>query len=139
MTLARGPLFESPRSMDVSTRQSREREAMVRTEQLRRMASQRERLRGLRREFENGTNAAQSLYDTLTSLRGITSARPTAFHDGYEMLMRRTGREATIGVRTAGLAISHDGRRLWAACEEGIFEIDLQVKLRMMFPAVEMK
>ena len=139
MSLARGPLFESPRSIDASTRQSREREAMVRTEQLRRMASQRERLRGLRREFENGTDAAQSLYDTLTSLRGVTSARPTAFHDGYEMLMRRTGREATIGVRTAGLAISHDGRKLWAACEEGIFEIDLQVKLRMMFPAVEMK
>ena len=139
MTIARGPLFESPRSIDASTRQSREREAMVRTEQLRRMASQRERLRGLRREFENGTNAAQSLYDTLTSLRGFTSTRPTAFHDGYEMLMRRTGREATIGVRTAGLAISHDGRKLWAACEEGIFEIDLQVKLRMMFPAVEMK
>ena len=139
MSLVRGPLFESPRSMDASTRQSREREAMIRTEQLRRMASQRERLRGLRREFESGTDAAQSLYDTLTSLRGVTSARPTAFHDGYEMLMRRTGREATIGVRTAGLAISHDGRRLWAACEEGIFEIDLQVKLRMMFPAVEMK
>jgi hypothetical protein len=139
MSLARGPLFESPRSIDASTRQSREREAMVRTEQLRRMSSQRERLRGLRREFENGTDAAQSLYDTLTSLRGVTSARPTAFHDGYEMLMRRTGREATIGVRTAGLAISHDGRKLWAACEEGIFEIDLQVKLRMMFPAVEMK
>ncbi|KAI5265326.1 hypothetical protein E4T47_08548 [Aureobasidium subglaciale] len=139
MSLARGPLFESPRSIDASTRQSREREAMVRTDQFRRMASQRERLRGLRREFESGTDAAQSLYDTLTSLRGFTSTRPTAFHDGYEMLLRRSGREATIGVRTAGLAISHDGRRLWAACEEGIFEIDLQVKLRMMFPAVEMK
>ncbi|KAH0410303.1 hypothetical protein KCU90_g19977, partial [Aureobasidium melanogenum] len=139
MTLARGPLFESPRSIDATTRQSREREAMVRTEQLRRMTAQRERLRGLRQEFERGTDTAQSLYDTLTSLRGYTSARPTAFHDGYEMLMRRAGREATIGVRTAGLAISHDGRKLWAACEEGIFEIDLQVKLRMMFPAVEMK
>ena len=92
---------------------------MVRTEQLRRMTAQRERLRGLRQEFERGTDTAQSLYDTLTSLRGYTSTRPTAFHDGYEMLMRRTGREATIGVRTAGLAISHDGRRLWAACEEG--------------------
>ncbi|THX16030.1 hypothetical protein D6D13_01623 [Aureobasidium pullulans] len=139
MSLARGPLFESPRSMDASTRQSREREAMVRTEQFRQLASQRDRLRGLRREFESGTDAAASLYDTLTSLRGFTSARPTAFHDGYEMLLRRSGREATIGVRTSGLAISHDGRKLWAACEEGIFEIDLQVKLRMMFPAVEMK
>ena len=125
--------------MDASTRQSREREAMVRTEQFRQLASQRDRLRGLRREFESGTDAAASLYDTLTSLRGFTSARPTAFHDGYEMLLRRSGREATIGVRTSGLAISHDGRKLWAACEEGIFEIDLQVKLRMMFPAVEMK
>jgi WD40 repeat protein len=140
MNLARGPLFESPRSMQASTRQSREREAAVRSEQLRQFAQQRDRLRGIRREFENGTDAARSLYDTLTSLRGYTSTRPTAFHEGYEMLLRRSGREgATVGVRTAGLAISQDGRKLWAACEEGIFEIDLQVKLRMMFPAVDMK
>lgn len=137
MSLARGPLFESPRAID--SRPSRDREAVVRTEQFRLIAQSRERLRGLRRGLES-SNAEQSLYETLASLRDPPQFRPSNFHDGYERMLRRSGgRESAVGVRTSGLAISHDGRKLWAACEEGIFEIDLQVKLRMMFPAVEMK
>jgi hypothetical protein len=45
-----------------------------------------------------------------------------------------TGRE--IGVRTAGLAMSNDGRTLWAACEEGVFEIEIKVKGRMFWGAI---
>ena len=45
------------------------------------------------------------------------------------------GRE--IGVRTAGLAMSADGRTLWAACEEGVFEIEVRVKGRMVWGAME--
>jgi hypothetical protein len=63
---------------------------------------------------------------------------------GHDALIRRNtsmrfsgGRE--IGVRTAGLAMSPDGRILWAACEEGIFEIKIKVKGRMFWPAVEMR
>ena len=52
---------------------------------------------------------------------------------GY--VMPSSGRE--IGVRTAGLAMSADGRTLWAACEEGVFEIEIRVKGRMFWGAVE--
>lgn len=45
------------------------------------------------------------------------------------------GRE--IGVRTAGLAMSNDGRTLWAACEDGIFEIDIKVRGRMFWGAID--
>lgn len=136
MNLARGPLFESPRSGE--NPRVRVTETAVRTEQLRRIAQQRERLRGLRRDFETGNTAAAELYESLTTLRGLNAARQGAsFGDGYEVLLRRAGREGTVGVRTAGLAASHDGRTLWAACEEGIFEIDIRTKARMGFPAIE--
>ncbi|KAF2433597.1 hypothetical protein EJ08DRAFT_60727 [Tothia fuscella] len=47
--------------------------------------------------------------------------------------------DRSYGMRTAGLAISWDGRKIWAACDEGIFEYDVNVKGRMMMPAVEMR
>ncbi|KAK0928775.1 hypothetical protein LTR91_004162 [Friedmanniomyces endolithicus] len=80
------------------------------------------------------------------------------FPEGYEMLLRRSQvRGAGIGVgggggggvggaggsgngvRTAGLALSADGRTLWAACEEGIFEVPLNLKGRMFWPSVEVR
>lgn len=138
MNLARGPLFESPRSTE--NPRARAMEPSARTEQLRRIAQQRERLRGLRRDFDSGNVAAAELYESLTTLRGLNAARQqgASFGDGYEVLMRRAGRDGAVGVRTAGLAASHDGRTLWAACEEGIFEIDIHTKARMGFPAVQM-
>ncbi|EGP88088.1 uncharacterized protein MYCGRDRAFT_40145, partial [Zymoseptoria tritici IPO323] len=63
-----------------------------------------------------------------TSLRRVPVMRFSAIGGGRE-----------IGVRTAGLAISPDGRVLWAACEEGIFEVKIKVKGRMFWPAVEMR
>ena len=50
---------------------------------------------------------------------------------------QRMGRQE--GVRTTGLAISQDGRKMWVGCEEGIFEIDLRLKPRMFWGAVEMR
>ena len=72
-----------------------------------------------------------------------TAARlPTFMSQGGEILLRRSqlrggysGRE--IGVRTAGLAMTEDGRTLWAACEEGIFEIPVALKRRMFLGAVD--
>ncbi|EME79831.1 uncharacterized protein MYCFIDRAFT_212323 [Pseudocercospora fijiensis CIRAD86] len=69
--------------------------------------------------------------------------RLAAFPEGYDALLRRTqmrgysGRE--VGVRTAGLAMNPDGRTLWAACEEGIFEIDVRTKARMFLPCCELR
>lgn len=145
MSLARGPLFESPRSTEpttTSSRTARVQEAVNRTEQLRRIAAQRDRLRSIRRDIDGGTiDAAQNLYESLTALRGFTRPGATnSFNDYAEVLLtRRTAREVNIGVRTAGLAMSHDGRTLFAACEEGIFEIGINVKSRMAFPAIEMR
>jgi hypothetical protein len=44
-----------------------------------------------------------------------------------------------LGIRSAGLAISWDGRKIWAACDRGIFEYEVNVRRRMMSPAVEMR
>ncbi|GAB7354260.1 hypothetical protein MBLNU459_g4792t1 [Dothideomycetes sp. NU459] len=146
MSLARGPLFESPQSTENPRARERdtptqaEQLVSTRTEQLRRIAQQRDRLRGLRRDFDSGNAAAAELYESLTTLRGLNAARQqgATFGDGYDVLMRRAGRDAVVGVRTAGLAASHDGRTLWAACEEGIFEIEIRTKARMGFPAMQM-
>ena len=80
---------------------------------------------------EQGTNER-----TMQEIRRIA-----ALPEGYEAMLRRSqlrgfsGRE--VGVRTAGLAMSPDGRTLWAACEEGIFEIGINVKGRAFWPSVE--
>jgi hypothetical protein len=44
-----------------------------------------------------------------------------------------------LGLRTAGLAMSGDGRRLWAACDKGIFEFEVNVAGRMGMPGFEVK
>lgn len=145
MNLARGPLFESPRSTVApsaeAARTARVQDVIHRTEQLRRIAAQRERLRTIRREFDAGNDTAQSLYESVTSLRGFAQPAGTSEAEQYAevLLTRRAGRDVNIGVRTAGLAMSQDGRTLWAACEDGIFEIDINVKGRMAFPSVEMR
>lgn len=73
---------------------------------------------------------------------GAAARLPTFMSQGGEILLRRSqlrggysGRE--VGVRTAGLAMSGDGRTLWAACEEGIFEIDVLLKRRLFWAAVD--
>lgn len=48
------------------------------------------------------------------------------------------GREG-MGVRTAGLAISEDGSRVWCACERGIFEVKVRLRGRMSWPSLELR
>lgn len=47
--------------------------------------------------------------------------------------------DRSLGLRTAGLAVSWDGRKIWAACDKGIFEYEVNVRGRMVFPAIEMR
>lgn len=132
------------------------------------LAAQRERYRirllGEANAGTNGNNGNGNMSATAAALRRElrrgTADLPASFQDGYEMLSRRnnnnnSGRPtaaaafasaalvarhaANMGIRTAGLAISQDGRKLWAACEEGIFEIDVNLKGRMFWPSIDMK
>jgi hypothetical protein len=86
-------------------------------------AAQVERLQG-------AINANSDILLRRAQLRPATTAAQLGMH-GYVI---PTGRE--IGVRTAGLAMSNDGRTLWAACEEGVFEIEIKVKGRMFWGAI---
>ncbi|KAF2805752.1 uncharacterized protein BDZ99DRAFT_511146 [Mytilinidion resinicola] len=66
----------------------------------------------------------------------------------YEIAMMRQGpRRQTAGahdprsdphngVRTAGLAMSQDGRKLYAGTEDGIFEFNINLRERKLFPAI---
>ena len=149
MTLARGPLFESAARADASspvpasplprpTEAELAAELTAERARARSLARQRDRYRGLLR-----TDAAAEQQQARAAIAG--------FPEGYEALLRRSqlrsgigaaiggggGRE--VGVRTAGLAMSKDGRTLWAACEEGIFEVEVNVKGRLFWPSVEMR
>ena len=148
MTLARGPLFDAARARTAEAADRRPTEAELQAE----LAAERARARSLARQRERWrrlptTSAAAG--DNGTSPGGTTTAAAVeaarsaaAFSQGNEILLRRaqmrggySGRE--IGVRTAGLAMSPDGRMLWAACEEGIFEIEIRRKGRMFWGCVD--
>ncbi|KAK1069537.1 hypothetical protein LTR74_004863 [Friedmanniomyces endolithicus] len=106
-----------------------------------------------------GEEGAQTRLPPTAIATARRGGRPVpGFPEGYEMLLRRSQvRGATLGigggaggggggvggsgngVRTAGLALSADGRTLWAACEEGIFEVPLNLKGRMFWPSVEVR
>jgi WD40 repeat protein len=143
MSLPRGPLFESaarstppatarPTATEIAAELQAERAARART-----LVTQRDRWRALVSDGSQPPNA----YATGANATATVS-RLAAFPDGYEAVLRRmrvggiTGRE--MGVRTAGLAISGDGGTLWAACEEGIFEMKVGRRGRLFWPAVEM-
>ena len=78
------------------------------------------------------------------------------FPSGYETLLRRGQQRGfgvpgmvgsaivmpsgpPVGARTAGLAFAEDGRSLWMACEEGLFEVQVAVKGRGFWPGIEMR
>lgn len=152
--LAHGPLFDEALEEVAASeaRRNRELEAELAAERarIRTIAGQRERLQRLRRENEDRLarlrrgNEPES-GDNPTSRHG-NWARRTNVQDAYENLLRGSALRPwvgssfnrSLGVRTAGLAISRDGQTVWAACEEGIFEIRIKVKSRMMFPAIDM-
>ncbi|KAK3672083.1 hypothetical protein LTR78_008053 [Recurvomyces mirabilis] len=165
MTLARGPLFEGAAQATASSplppplapssfrpsEQELEVELAAERARARSLARQRERVRGMRTTAAaeaTGANATTASTTPLTTEQQVR--RLAGFPEGYEMLMRRgqvrgmgmgfTGAGSReVGVRTAGLAVSGDGRRLWAACEEGIFEVEINVKGRLFWPSVEVR
>lgn len=136
MTLARGPLFERAARANAPSPLpgARPTEAELAAE----LAIERARARSLARQRDR--------YRYLRQVPGHGHAAAASFPEAYETLMRRghlRGIAAThgplSGVRTAGLAMSADGRTLWVACEEGVFEVGVNVRGRMEWPAVEMR
>jgi hypothetical protein len=95
--------------------------------------------------------AAPELRTELRRLRQLTqmrerlrNARGTQPLDPYSLVgpesgYRRASRslhDPAHGVRTAGLAMSPDGRTLYCGTEEGIFEFHINLHGRMSFPAI---
>jgi hypothetical protein len=68
-----------------------------------------------------------------------TAADPTRQHTRLVVTRGGDYYDPALGLRTAGLAISRDGRRLWAACDKGIFEFEINVRERMGMAAVDLK
>ena len=146
--MGRGPLFEGSARASATSPLPAERERDRDAER----EARRERYESLQNDLDTQRRIAASAArnrerwraSRLAGSTGAERARSAAYPDGYEGLIRRsqmrgwgnpTGRE--IGVRTAGLAMSPDGSTLWAACEEGIFEINIKTKGRMFLPSLE--
>ncbi|KAF2725886.1 hypothetical protein K431DRAFT_54629 [Polychaeton citri CBS 116435] len=168
MHLARGPLFESagraPASIStlpgsssnantassgLPTESALQAEVAAQRARNRSLAQQRERYRNrLLGEAQAQSSTATALRQELRRATELPAAFAGGFQEGYEALMRRQTRPGAglvarfageVGTRTAGLAMSQDGRRLWAACEEGIFEIDMNLKSRMFWPGLDLR
>lgn len=114
------------------------------------LARQRERLLQIRpslmmNDAEEGSGGSTERYELLreatSAIRGLRDMSRSRM-DGHSAVARagtsRSAPRREYGVRTAGLAISQDGRTVWAATEEGIFEIKLDIKRRLMWSAIDM-
>lgn len=72
-------------------------------------------------------------------LRNARASQPAAETYAFSLGLRRPSRsthDPTLGVRTAGLAMSHDGRTLYCGTEEGIFAFKMNLHMRKSFPAI---
>lgn len=85
------------------------------------------RLRQLTQMRERLRNAREAQPLDPYSLGGMSA--------GYRRASRST-HDPSNGVRTAGLAMSQDGRTLYCGTEEGIFEFHINLHERKGFPAV---
>jgi hypothetical protein len=72
-------------------------------------------------------------------LRNARASQPTTETYEFSLGFRRPSRsmhDPGHGVRTAGLAMSQDGKTLYCGTEEGIFEFELNLHARKGFPAI---
>lgn len=142
----------------LSTTEDLQAELATERARARSLARQRDRWRSIRVVSDAGISATMREQQEDRDATAVEEAERRRLPEGYEALllrrMQRRGGYTTLtatgapppppaltshGVRTAGLAMSEDGRRLWAACEEGIFEIEVNVKGRWFWPSVEVR
>lgn len=72
-------------------------------------------------------------------LRNARASQPSTETYEVNLGLRRPSRNMhnpNLGVRTAGLAMSQDGRTLYCGTEEGIFEFKMNLHVRKGFPAI---
>ena len=90
-------------------------------------------------EFRNEIRRIRQLTQMRDRLRtGRTSQPPV---EAYEISLdmrhpSHTEYDVSQGLRTAGLAMSQDGRTLYCATVEGIFEFKMNLHVRKAFPAI---
>lgn len=101
----------------------------------------------------SGTNAtAPELRSELRRLRHLTQVRERLRYERasqmtseayqFNLGLRRVSRpshDPSQGIRTAGLAMSQDGRKLYCGTEEGIFEFQMNLHARKEFPAISLR
>jgi len=91
-------------------------------------------------ELRNELRRLRQLTQMRERLRVAREAQgPLENHYGLGMNLRRQSRsyhDPALGVRTAGLAMSPDGRTLYCGTEEGIFEFKFNLHQRKGLPAV---
>lgn len=101
----------------------------------------------------SGNNAtAPELRSELRRLRHLTQVRERLRYERasqmtsevyqFNLGLRRVSRPAhdpSQGIRTAGLAVSQDGRKLYCGTEEGIFEFQMNLHARKEFPAISLR
>jgi WD40 repeat protein len=72
-------------------------------------------------------------------LRNARASQPNAETYEFSLGLTRPSRiqhDPSLGVRTAGLAMSQDGKTLYCGTEDGIFEFKLNLHARKGFPAI---
>lgn len=145
MSAARGPLFEgAARASPLPTADRITVETLQQEIEAQRRINQ-SQIRARERWRNGGPRTAGGGQE-----RGVTLAEARRLQDfsqpGYETFLRSRmiwgtpgPGHGSVGARTAGLAMSPDGRRLWAACEEGIFEIGVNIKGRLGCGSLELR
>lgn len=85
----------------------------------------------------NETRRRRAILTEQARRRALANRESERYH---QMGMhRQDAYDPSFGLRTAGLAVSWDGRKIWAACDKGVFEYEINVRGRMMMPSIEMR
>lgn len=90
-------------------------------------------------ELRNELRRLRQLTQMRERLRNVRNNPPTTETYEFSLGLRRASRSAhdpSAGLKTAGLAMSEDGRRLYCGTEEGIFEFKLNLHGRRNIPAI---
>lgn len=91
-------------------------------------------------ELRNELRRLRQLTQMRERLRSVRNQQPSSETYEFSLGLRRASgsnhHDPSAGMKTAGLAMSEDGRRLWCGTEEGIFEFKLNLHVRKNKPAI---